>query len=36
MGSSKGNYTFMSHLKWTPVLSMGYAAGIATHFLVNG
>lgn len=35
MGTSKGNYTFMSHLKWTPVLALGYAAGIGTHFLVN-
>lgn len=36
MGTSKGQYTFMSHLKWTPVLALGYAAGIGTHFLVNG
>ena len=35
MGTSKGNYTFMSHLKWTPVLALGYAAGIGIHFLVN-
>lgn len=35
MGTSKGQYTFMSHLKWTPVLALGYAAGIGTHFLVN-
>ncbi len=35
MGTSKGHYTFMSHLKWTPVLALGYAAGIGTHFLVN-
>jgi Na+/H+ antiporter NhaD/arsenite permease-like protein len=35
MGTSKGHYTFMSHLKWTPVLLLGYAAGIGTHFLVN-
>jgi Na+/H+ antiporter NhaD/arsenite permease-like protein len=36
MGTSRGQYTFMSHLKWTPVLALGYAAGIGTHFLVNG
>lgn len=36
MGSSKGQYTFLSHLKWTPVLLLGYAAGIAVHFLWNG
>jgi Na+/H+ antiporter NhaD/arsenite permease-like protein len=35
MGTSKGHYTFMSHLKWTPVLALGFAAGIGTHFLVN-
>jgi Na+/H+ antiporter NhaD/arsenite permease-like protein len=35
MGTSKGNYTFMSHLKWTPVLALGYASGIGVHFLVN-
>jgi Na+/H+ antiporter NhaD/arsenite permease-like protein len=35
MGTSKGHYTFVSHLKWTPVLLLGYAAGIGTHFLVN-
>jgi len=36
MGTSRGQYTFMSHLKWTPVLALGYVAGIGTHFLVNG
>ena len=36
MGASKGHYTFMSHLRWTPVLALGYGAGIGVHFLVNG
>ena len=36
MGTSKGQYTFLSHLRWTPVLALGYVAGIGTHFLVNG
>jgi Na+/H+ antiporter NhaD/arsenite permease-like protein len=36
MGSSKGQYTFMTHLKWTPVIAVGYFASIGTHFLVNG
>ncbi len=36
MGSSKGRYTFASHLRWTPVVALGYAAGIGTHFLING
>ncbi|MDJ0861292.1 MAG: sodium:proton antiporter NhaD [Gammaproteobacteria bacterium] len=35
MGSSKGRYTFGSHLRWTPVIALGYAAGIGTHFLLN-
>ena len=36
MGTARGQYTFLSHLKWTPVLSLGYAAGIAMHFFING
>lgn len=36
MGAARGHYTFMSHLKWTPVLALGYAAAIGTHFLLNG
>ena len=36
MGTSKGQYTFVSHLKWTPILLLGYAAGIGVHYLVNG
>lgn len=35
MGQSKGMYTFFGHLKWTPVIALGYAASIATHLLVN-
>ncbi len=36
MGQSRGLYTFGGHLKWTPVIALGYAASIYTHFLVNG
>ena len=36
MGVARGHYTFFSHLKWTPVIALGYAAAIVTHFLVNG
>ncbi|MCB9988653.1 MAG: sodium:proton antiporter NhaD [Rhodospirillales bacterium] len=36
MGVAKGQYTFMSHLKWTPVIIIGYAAAIGAHFLING
>ena len=28
MGQSKGLYTFMGHLRWTPVIGLGYAASI--------
>jgi hypothetical protein len=28
MGQSKGLYTFVSHLKWTPVIALGYGASI--------
>jgi Na+/H+ antiporter NhaD/arsenite permease-like protein len=35
MGQAKGMYTFMGHLKWTPVIALGYAAGIYAHFLLN-
>lgn len=35
MGQSKGAYTFGSHLKWTPVIMLGYAASIGVHMLIN-
>ena len=35
MGQSKGAYSFISHLKWTPVIALGYATSILVHFLVN-
>ncbi len=35
MGQARGNYTFFSHLKWTPVIALGYIASIATHLLIN-
>ena len=36
MGQARGHYTFFAHLKWTPVIALGYAASIYVHFLVNG
>ena len=36
MGQSKGLYTFVSHLKWTPVIALGYVASIYAHILING
>lgn len=35
MGQAHGSYTFFGHLKWTPVIALGYAASIWTHMLVN-
>ncbi len=36
MGQARGYYTFFSHLKWTPVIALGYGASIYVHFLING
>lgn len=36
MGQAKGIYTFVNHLKWTPVIALGYIGSIAAHFLING
>ncbi len=35
MGQSRGLYTFVSHLKWMPVIALGYAASILTHLWLN-
>ncbi|MCF6148926.1 MAG: sodium:proton antiporter [Candidatus Kuenenia sp.] len=35
MGINRENYTFMSHLKWAPVIILGYAASIFTWWLVT-
>lgn len=36
MGQARGHYTFFSHLKWTPVIALGYGASIYAHYLING
>lgn len=36
MGQARGHYTFFGHLKWTPVIALGYAASIYAHYLING
>ena len=36
MGTSKGMYTFFSHLKWTPAIAAGYVASIFVHYWING
>ncbi|MFO1417168.1 MAG: sodium:proton antiporter NhaD [Methylotetracoccus sp.] len=35
LGQAQGAYSFMSHLKWTPVIALGYAASILAHFAIN-
>jgi Na+/H+ antiporter NhaD/arsenite permease-like protein len=35
LGLSKGQYTFSAHMKWFPVILLGYIASIGVHFLVN-
>ncbi|WP_153110835.1 sodium:proton antiporter NhaD [Propionivibrio limicola] len=35
MGHARGVYTFFGHLKWTPVIALGYAASVGTHMLLN-
>ncbi len=35
MGQARGQYTFFGHLKWTPVIVLGYAASILVHMWVN-
>jgi Na+/H+ antiporter NhaD/arsenite permease-like protein len=35
LGQAKGVYTFSTHLKWTPVIALGYAGSILTHFFIN-
>lgn len=35
MGVAKGHYTFLSHLKWCPVILLGYAASIVVHMWLN-
>lgn len=35
MGQSKGYYTFFSHIKWMPVIAIGYAASIVAHLIIN-
>jgi len=36
MGQARGSYTFLNHLKWTPIIALGYFASIYTHLLING
>ncbi|MDV7104873.1 sodium:proton antiporter NhaD [Vibrio sp. TH_r3] len=35
MGAAHGKYTFFGHLKWTPIITVGYAVSIGLHLLIN-
>jgi PAS domain S-box-containing protein len=35
MGTARGTYTFGAHLKWTPIIMLGYAASILCHLFIN-
>ena len=35
MGAARGQYTFMSHLKWSWAVALGYAASVGAHMVVN-
>jgi NhaD family Na+/H+ antiporter len=35
MGQARGHYTFMGHLRWTPVILLGYVASVALHLWLN-
>ena len=35
MGQARGKYTFFGHLKWTPVIALGYVASIYCHMWIN-
>jgi Na+/H+ antiporter NhaD/arsenite permease-like protein len=35
MGSARGIYTFMSHLKWSWAIALGYVASIVAHLWIN-
>jgi Na+/H+ antiporter NhaD/arsenite permease-like protein len=35
LGHIKGDYNFTGHLRWLPVILLGYFASIAVHFWIN-
>lgn len=35
MGQARGIYTFFGHLKWAPVILLGYALSVWVHLLIN-
>ena len=35
MGQARGHYTFLGHLRWTPVILLGYIASVLVHLWLN-
>ncbi|PVV07071.1 MAG: hypothetical protein B6D72_15005 [gamma proteobacterium symbiont of Ctena orbiculata] len=35
MGRVQGRYTFFSHLRWTPVIALGFIVSVALHIWLN-
>jgi len=35
MGQARGQYTFFTHLRWTPAIALGYGLSIWLHLLIN-
>lgn len=35
MGQARGSYTFLGHLRWSPVILLGYIASIVVHLWLN-
>ena len=35
MGQARGKYTFFGHLKWSPVIALGYISSIYCHMWIN-
>jgi len=35
MGQARGRYTFFGHLKWSPVIALGYVTSIYVHMQIN-
>lgn len=36
MGSARGQYTFVSHLRWAWAVALGYLASVFVHVAING
>ncbi|MBF0121046.1 MAG: sodium:proton antiporter NhaD [Desulfobacterales bacterium] len=35
LGTARESYSFGSHLKWTPLIALGYVASIIAHLIIN-